>query len=849
MAAPRASTASEGEVTKANMLNQSRELAIDGSDRMFGLDGASDLYSKTPKTRTGQMLNDAGHDYRARSRSPSPYRRKPSRSPSPYRRKRDDRSPSPYRHGRGGGHSNESRSSHNKRKASPPPRPGRPDKRYQADGNRKDDRRHKAQYDDARAGSRQSGPRNDLTDTGDRHFPSPISYADNEHPPPVPGFNDGPNGRNGGRQQNDNGHRSRTQAFGSNKLHGQSSTTTVRSRPSSDVKMYVTPLALRHKDLIYLRRTDADDEPDLSVTLAVEETVPSVESREEKKRKWAAKRAQLAAQEAAGHGDTPPLLQKAIINNAAVSTTPNVASPAAETTNSPPVDSPRYMDSQPGSPDVMIIDKQDVASEGDSPSAANYDPTQDMLEDRARAERKAQQSELPTTAYDESDPKLQPTIPTLEKAAPMNKKKEFDMFAFDDDEENEEEEHENVPAKGTVLDAKLLDNWDDPDGYYKIISNELVNAGQYRMIKILGRGVFANVAQAEDVKDQVDGKNGKVVAIKIVRRNDLMRKASQKEMDFLRKLNEADPQDKRHIIRLLGSFDHKGHLCIVFEQMSKNLRDLLKEDTNGHGLSLQAVKTYARQMFSGLQHLRECQIIHLDLKPDNILVSHDKKSVKLCDLGTAADKRDVIDRTEYLVSRFYRAPEIVLDMEYGYAIDMWAIGCTLYELWTGKILFTGRSNNQMIKAFLECLGWPSEKLLKKGQPASVLMNFELGPPLKFISREVDPQGNVCSFHSSRYAINDLQLSVRKIEQQKKITRDLKTRVIDAARGITEGGPSVAELTDFADLLSATLNWNVEKRIQPKEALAHKLFVNKSLMPRAAVIKPLVVKRGGKPIKR
>jgi serine/threonine-protein kinase PRP4 len=750
MAASRANTASAGEATeqnnKANTLSHSRELAIDGTDRMFGLEGASDNYGKQPKTQGGRMLNDPGHNYRARSRSPSPYRRKPSRSPSPYRRKHDDRSPSPYRHGRGnrGGHSNDSRSSHNKRKASPPPRPGRPDKRYHADGSRQDDRRQKTQYDDSRAGSRQSGQK-DRAEADDRRFPSPISYADNEQSPPVPGFHDVLNGRNSSRQQNDNAYRSRPHAFGSNKLHGQSSVAAVRPGPSRDVKMYVPPLAQYYRHLRHPRRTDADDEPDLSVTLAVEETVPSEESREEKKRKWAAKRAQLAAQEATGHVNNPPLLQKAIINNATESATSNVASPAAEITNSTPVDSPRYMDSQPGSPDVMIIDKQDVASEGDSPSAANYDPTQDMLDDRARAERKAQQSELSTTAYDESDPNLQPTIPTVEKAAPKNKKKkkEFDMFAFDDDEEDDEDEEQDTgPAKGTVLDAKLLDNWDDPDGYYKIISNELVNAGQYRMIKILGRGVFANVAQAEDVKDQTEGKNGKVVAIKIVRRNDLMRKASQKEMDFLRKLNEADPQDKRHIIRLLGSFDHKGHLCIVFEQMSKNLRDLLKEDTNGHGLSLQAVKMYARQMFSGLQHLRECNIIHLDLKPDNILVSHDKKSVKLCDLGTAADKRDVIDRTEYLVSRFYRAPEIVLDMEYGYAIDMWAIGCTIYELWTGKILFTGRSNNQMIKAFLECLGWPSEKLLKKGQPASVLMNFELGPPLKFISREVDPNGNV-----------------------------------------------------------------------------------------------------------
>ncbi|KAF2712280.1 kinase-like protein, partial [Pleomassaria siparia CBS 279.74] len=798
------SSASEGEVVeqlKANTLSHSRESTkLTAPDRVFGLDGASDHY---------------GHNYRARSRSPSPYRRKATRSPSPYRRTRD-RSPSPYRHGRGnrgGGH--DSRASYNKRKASPPPRPGRPDKRYHADSSRHDERKP----NDTRVGSRQSGAQGNRANTGDERYPPPISYVDNDHPIPVPGFNGVLQGRSNGRQQNENGHRVSPHGLNSTKQGKDMKHADTAGGQSNDVEM-----------------TNADDELDYTTTVAVEDKAPSEESREEKKRKWAAKRAEIAAQQAAGTPNAALLRQQAIINNASESTTTSIASPAAqvENTNSPPADSPRFsdMDSAPGSPDVMIVDKQDVISEGNSPSAANYDPTEDMLEDRARALRKAQQSDLPSAAYNEAGLNLQPSLPTVEKPSSKDtKKKDFDMFAFDDDdeeEENGEEEQETDTAKGTVLDAKLLDNWDDPDGYYKIISNELVNAGQYRMVKILGRGVFANVAQAEDVKEQNSEKKGKLVAIKIVRRNDLMRKASQKEMDFLRKLNETDPQDKRHIIRLLGSFDHKGHLCIVFEHMAKNLRDLLKEDTNGHGLSLQAVKMYARQMFSGLQHLRDCQIIHLDLKPDNILVSHDKKSVKLCDLGTAADKRDVIDRTEYLVSRFYRAPEIVLDMEYGHAIDMWAIGCTIYELWTGKILFTGRSNNQMIKVFLECLGWPSEKLLRKGQPASVLSNFELGPPLKFISREVDSQGN---------------LSVRKIEQQKKITRDLKTRVLDAARGITEGGPSVTELTDFADLLGATLNWNVEKRIQPKEALAHKLFASKTLMPRPAVVKPPMVKRG------
>ena len=71
--------------------------------------------------------------------------------------------------------------------------------------------------------------------------------------------------------------------------------------------------------------------------------------------------------------------------------------------------------------------------------------------------------------------------------------------------------------------------------------------------------------------------------------------------------------------------------------------------------------------------------------------------------------------TPYLVSRFYRAPELILGMPYDYGIDMWSIGCTLYELYTGKILFAGDSNNQMLKAIMEVRGRLTPKLFKRGQ--------------------------------------------------------------------------------------------------------------------------------------
>jgi len=330
------------------------------------------------------------------------------------------------------------------------------------------------------------------------------------------------------------------------------------------------------------------NETEYSPEPMTEEQAPAQETRDEKRRRWAAIRAAAEKNKAKEN-----LLQQALLANASESATPNVASPSAATESSiSPSGSPRtgHLDSVPASPEVMLIDKQEGLSgrnspTTDSPSAADYDPTKDMLDDRNRAAQKVRQSEMSSNAYSETNPNFISTLP-VEKTEPIKKqKKDFDMFDFSDDENEDEatvEAEVNGTAKGTILDEKLLDNWDDPEGYYKIISNELVNDGRYRMIKGLGRGVFANVAQAHDTTTRSDDTN-QLVAIKMIRRNDLMRKASQKEMEFLRKVNDADPQDKQHIIRLFGSFDHKGHLCAVFEHMSKNLRDLLKEDTNGHG--------------------------------------------------------------------------------------------------------------------------------------------------------------------------------------------------------------------------------------------------------------------------
>ncbi|CAL8108574.1 unnamed protein product [Calicophoron daubneyi] len=232
-----------------------------------------------------------------------------------------------------------------------------------------------------------------------------------------------------------------------------------------------------------------------------------------------------------------------------------------------------------------------------------------------------------------------------------NRPKGFDMFA-------EEVELGSCAAPGTMAlgamaseNHALVDNWDDAEGYYRVRIGEILDK-RYAVYGYTGHGVFSNVVRARD------GARGNLeVAIKIIRNNEMMHKSGLKELEVLKKLNDADPQDRFHCLRLYRHFFHKNHLCMVFESMSMNLREVLKKYGRNIGLHIAAVRSYTQQILLALKLMRKCGILHADIKPDNILVNDNKILLKLSDFGSASTIQDN-EITPYLVSRFYRAPEI-----------------------------------------------------------------------------------------------------------------------------------------------------------------------------------------------
>nr|KAJ0218614.1 hypothetical protein LSAT_V11C300149420 [Lactuca sativa] len=156
----------------------------------------------------------------------------------------------------------------------------------------------------------------------------------------------------------------------------------------------------------------------------------------------------------------------------------------------------------------------------------------------------------------------------------------------------------------------LQDNWVDAKGYH---FGEVLDS-RYEVLAVHGKGVFSTVVRAKDLK--AGSTDPEEVAIKIIRKNDTMYKAGLEELVILKKLVGANMEIGA---TMCGLF--LNHLCLVFKSLYMNLREVLKKFGRNIGLKLTVVRAYAKQLFIALKHLRNCGVLHTDIKPDNMLVT------------------------------------------------------------------------------------------------------------------------------------------------------------------------------------------------------------------------------------
>ena len=211
---------------------------------------------------------------------------------------------------------------------------------------------------------------------------------------------------------------------------------------------------------------------------------------------------------------------------------------------------------------------------------------------------------------------------------------------------------------------------------------------RFIVIKLLGRGSFGKVLKAQNRQ------TGEVVAIKIIEKSSKSQRHANQEIKTLTEIDKYE-SNNGYVVKMLEHFEWRGFICIVFEQLHKTLYQLIKE-TNFKGINLANIKVLAWQILMALKFLAvpELNLIHCDLKPENImLVSEQKAGVKLIDFGSSC-KRST--KYRYVQSRFYRAPEVLMQVNYFSNLDVWSAGCIFCELLTGKPLFPGENDVEQL---------------------------------------------------------------------------------------------------------------------------------------------------------
>jgi dual specificity tyrosine-phosphorylation-regulated kinase 2/3/4 len=241
--------------------------------------------------------------------------------------------------------------------------------------------------------------------------------------------------------------------------------------------------------------------------------------------------------------------------------------------------------------------------------------------------------------------------------------------------------------------------------HFQFVTNEHI-AFRFQMQKVLGKGAFGGVLKC------IDHKTGGEVAIKMLRDHPKHHDQITLEFDFL---NALQSNQNSTVIRLIETFTFHGFFCFVLELGTLDLYQTLRAQ-NFAAFSMAVVQTVCRRTAEALVYIHSHSIIHCDVKPENILfMDGQMSSVRLIDFGCSAALGDQI--YTYIQSRFYRAPEIVIGVEYGPQIDVWSLGCVICEMVTGRPLFEAEDETELMQMFLKVLGMPPKWMVQQGKRA------------------------------------------------------------------------------------------------------------------------------------
>ncbi|KAI8084089.1 CMGC/MAPK/ERK protein kinase [Gilbertella persicaria] len=234
---------------------------------------------------------------------------------------------------------------------------------------------------------------------------------------------------------------------------------------------------------------------------------------------------------------------------------------------------------------------------------------------------------------------------------------------------------------------------------------------KYTLVKAIGQGAYGTVCAV------LNTQNGQKCAIKKIHKlfeRPILTKRALRELKLLQHFN-----GHKNIVRLLDmdivDYEDFNELYLYQELMEADLHQIIR---SGQPLTDEHCQSFIYQACCGLKYIHSANVLHRDLKPSNLLVNA-KCELKICDFGLArgyvdSGQGDTGFMTEYVATRWYRAPEIMLSFKnYTKAIDMWSLGCIFAELLGSKPLFKGRDFVDQLNQILYILGTPDDATLNR----------------------------------------------------------------------------------------------------------------------------------------
>jgi serine/threonine protein kinase len=176
-----------------------------------------------------------------------------------------------------------------------------------------------------------------------------------------------------------------------------------------------------------------------------------------------------------------------------------------------------------------------------------------------------------------------------------------------------------------------------------------------------------------------------------------------REVSLLRHFNHENIIGLRDIIEPSNE-NLFEEIYIVSELMDTDLHQIIRSPQH---LSEEHIQFFLYQLLRGLKPIHSARVLHRDLKPSNIIVNSNC-DLKICDFGLAREIDSENEMTDYVATRWYRAPELLMQWkEYSSAVDVWSVGCIFAELFLRKPLFPGKNYLDQLHLIMDVVGTPS----------------------------------------------------------------------------------------------------------------------------------------------